>query len=86
MTDQDWLIELAGGRKPAEPKSLDTHDADSCCGKLLERILNGGYTGKSWICPKCGEEWRAEQVGPVRHWRMYPAFLLMRGPRPRVRQ
>lgn len=44
---------------------LDT-DASSCCQRLFCRAKVEHL--HFWTCPKCGQEYRVEVVGAVRHW------------------
>jgi hypothetical protein len=62
---------------PALSGPLNTFDESECCSKLLAAELLKGTlaAAKRWECPGCGEEWRPDMVGAVRHWTMRPAFL-----------
>lgn len=56
---------------------LNFHIPDECCSGLLVEALsdlqNSAHAIGSWICPKCGTEWRADMerldMGEaVRYW------------------
>lgn len=66
------------------PELLETFAEDDCC-RL--RILNAAHAGKlqgkdSWMCPKCGMEWRAEylklDMGEpcAKHWEPKPLIAV----------
>ena len=64
-----------------EPEErLNTFDPDRCCQKPLQKALETGKLTNTdtWECPKCGETWKAEDHGPVRHWRCVPFVAVFR--------
>jgi hypothetical protein len=75
----DW--KPIGGEKPIsaairseETKRLQSHVEDECCDGPLNRALRSGSldTAESWTCPKCGENWKPELIGDLRHWTPRP--------------
>lgn len=53
-----------------EVLSLDSYEPDPCCSKHLAKALRTGALKDkdSWVCPKCGCEWKPRMVETVRHW------------------
>lgn len=63
--------------------ALHTHTSDECCSEPLIKALNSGAIGDSlsWLCPKCGLEWRRDlhQIDPgegMYHWEPYCPVLI----------
>ena len=48
----------------------DAYQEDPCCGKRLGKaLLSGKLEGtESWVCPKCGCEWRSKIIEGLRYW------------------
>jgi hypothetical protein len=70
---------------------LNTFQDDPCCNKPLIRALEELEGAFTWICPKCGCEWKAmihhtvtEVVGDqaicdsIKHWTPVPMIEMLR--------
>ena len=63
---------------------LQTYEPDDCCGARLGRALEKGKLDDNfaWLCPKCGQEWRAKLVqfeGVIaKHWAPHCQMELIR--------
>lgn len=71
---------------PAQTSTID-EDADKCCRAHLIRFLSQVDTldpalcwpvPTLWQCPTCGTAFAPDLVGPVRHWRIKPAWAVVR--------
>ena len=55
---------------------LQTYDPDDCC-PIAKAIESGRLDdADSWICPKCGMEWRAETGQAIKHWSPHPVIVI----------
>jgi hypothetical protein len=68
----------------AGPLNVIDEDADKCCRASLARHFDRDVRidGEPWVgsvtCRDCGTEFRAEMVGPVRHWRIVEHIAIVR--------
>lgn len=48
----------------------DVYTPDECCGKHIAKALLAGKLANTdtFVCPKCGCEWKARMVEDVRSW------------------
>jgi len=67
---QDGLI-----KSDDSAKRLETFEPDECC--PIGEAISKGIVGDTWVCPKCGETWRARQVESVRHWSPVPMLTVI---------
>jgi ribosomal protein L37AE/L43A len=54
---------------------LDT-EAEPCCERQFQRTVKEHL--HFWQCPKCGQEYRVEVLGPLRFWRAYTWVAVLR--------
>lgn len=61
------------------PKMLNSHEPDPCCGKHISKALLSGALNDAihWECPECGEQWKPELHGTVRHWQPHPFVAIV---------
>jgi hypothetical protein len=61
------------------PLNVMDEDADACCRKAFGHISNNSvpYQGDVFVCPDCGQRFRAHTVGPSRLWRCVPEFAFI---------
>jgi hypothetical protein len=47
-----------------------TEEADLCCRKAFAKEADKGALDalESWVCPKCGCEYRVQLTGAIRYW------------------
>ena len=71
----EWLkpaarVTSGDGIQPSGDRTLHAVDEDKCCAKRLNAaIAAGSLDGKdTWICRRCGCEWKATMSGGLRHW------------------
>ncbi len=64
--------------KVTQQNTLNTFEPDECCTKRLRKVMLTGVLdiAESWTCPNCGETWKPEQVGPIRHWSPVPLIAV----------
>ncbi len=55
---------------------MNTAQEDDCCKPLRADLFNK----QSWICTKCGCEWRPVMIGPLRHWQPVVVFAVLPAP------
>jgi hypothetical protein len=55
---------------------LQTYEPDDCC-PIAKAIESGRLdAADSWMCPKCGMEWRAETGEAIKHWSPKPVIVI----------
>ncbi len=59
------------GETPSKP--LETFQPDDCC---QSRLMKANRAGDSWSCDKCGQEWRVNIVGGIRHWTPFDEIMV----------
>ena len=59
--------------KPPEIRMLESFAEDDCCSK---RLMKAKRAGDSWVCDKCGCEWRARIIEGFKHWEPKEAIMI----------
>jgi len=64
--------------EPAVPLNVIDEEASPCCRSFLRNAFP--FSGQL-TCSACGTAFVSHMVGPLRHWRIKPAFAIARAPK-----
>jgi len=59
---------------------IDAYQEDPCCGKRLGKALLAGAVDEkdTWVCPKCGCEWRPVAIEGIRYWTPHEVIVIFK--------
>lgn len=75
-TQETKITAAEGAQQKAPLDSLD-EDAGKCCRKAMSKNVPPLQT-EMFLCPDCGLQFRANMIGPVRHWSIVPLVVIHR--------